>query len=397
MDTDKFIIEQWIDARKPELVDLLTRMIAARTENPPGNESAAAAELDAYFKRYSIPSESFAEKPGRVNLIGRIGSGGKTLLLPGHLDTVPAGDGWTVPPFAATIRGGRIFGRGASDDKGPTAAIALAGACLKECFQLKGSVLVAGVADEELGSTLGLEYLLREGKIAADFAIVPDVAGNMKTLDLAEKGLLFVEIVSHGRQAHGSTPEKGVNALWNLIGLLNRIRERGIPMAQHALLSPPTFNLGMLNGGAAPNIVPGRASAVLDIRYLPGQSAEQMKGWLASLMRQTEREIKNSRFELHEKSSLPPTETPGDNPLLTVIQDAAREMTGRSPSPSGMSGATVAKQLIARGIMAVGFAPGDSDQAHQADESVDIEELATYAKVIALIAVRLLGTARSGD
>jgi len=93
-----------------------------------------------------------------------------------------------------------------------------------------------------------------------------------------------------------------------------------------------------------------------------------MKGWLASLMRQTEREIKNSRFELHEKSSLPPTETPGDNPLLTVIQDAAREMTGRSPSPSGMSGATVAKQLIARGIMAVGFAPGDSDQAHQADE-----------------------------
>jgi len=77
MDTDKFIIEQWIDAHKPELVDLLTRMIAARTENPPGNESAAAAELDAYFKRYSIPSESFAEKPGRVNLIGRIGSGGK--------------------------------------------------------------------------------------------------------------------------------------------------------------------------------------------------------------------------------------------------------------------------------------------------------------------------------
>lgn len=214
----------------------------------------------------------------------------------------------------------------------------------------------------------------------------------MKTIDLAEKGLLFVEIVSHGRQAHGSTPEKGVNALWNLIGLLNRIRDRGIPMAQHALLSPPTCNLGMMSGGAAPNIVPGRASAVLDIRFLPGQSAEQMKGWLASLMREAEREIKDARFELHEKSSLPPTEMPGDNPLVRVIQDAAREMTGQSPRPSGMSGATVAKQLIAHGIMAVGFAPGDSDQAHQADESVDIEELVTFAKVIALVAVRLLGT-----
>jgi acetylornithine deacetylase/succinyl-diaminopimelate desuccinylase family protein len=403
VDARKLIIE-WMDPRRPELTDLLTRLIAARTENPPGNESAAAAELEAFFKRYGIPFESFAAEPGRVNLIGRIGAGlaaglpaeagtgGKTLLLPGHLDTVPAGDGWTLPPFTATIRGGRMHGRGSSDDKGPTAAIALAGACLKQCFQLNGTVLVAGVADEELGSALGLEYLLRERKLAADFAIVPDIAGNMKTIDLAEKGLLFVEIVSHGRQAHGSTPEKGVNALWNLIGLLNRIRDRGVPMAQHALLSAPTCNLGMMSGGAAPNIVPGRASAVLDIRFLPGQSAEQMKDWLASLMREAEREIQDARFELHEKSSLPPTETPGDNPLVRVIQDAAREMAGQSPKPSGMSGATVAKQLIARGIAAVGFAPGDSDQAHQADESVDIEELVTFAKVISLVAVRLLGT-----
>ena len=175
-----------------------------------------------------------------------------------------------------------MYGRGASDDKGPTAALALAGACLKECFQLSGTVLLAGVADEEVGSALGLEYLLREGKIAADFAIVPDIAGNMKTIDLAEKGLLFVEIVSHGRQAHGSTPEKGVNALWNLIGLLNRIRERGVPMAQHALLSPPTCNLGMMSGGAAPNIVPGRASAVLDIRF-PARPERRADEGLAGL------------------------------------------------------------------------------------------------------------------
>ena len=235
MDARKVIVE-WMEPRRQELVDLLSALIAARTENPPGNESAAAAELGAFFKRYDIPFEEFAAEPERVNLIGRVGSGGKTLLLPGHLDTVPAGDGWTHPPFAARILDGRMYGRGASDDKGPTAALALAGACLKQCFQLNGTVLLAGVADEELGSALGLEYLLQEGKLAADFAIVPDVAGNMKTIDMAEKGLLFVEIVSHGRQAHGSTPEQGVNALWNLIGVLNRIRERGVPAAHHALI-----------------------------------------------------------------------------------------------------------------------------------------------------------------
>jgi len=301
----KKTISEWIDPRRQELVDLLSVLIGAQTENPPGNECLAAEKLEAFFQKHGIPCESFAAEPGRVNLIGSVGSGGhfgvaqgrpehgrtggQVLLLAGHLDVVPAGDGWTVPPFTATVRGGRIYGRGACDNKGPTAAIALAGACIQSCFKLRGTVLVAGVADEERGSALGLEYLLREGKLDADFAIIPDIGGNMKKIDVAEKGLLFVEITSHGRQAHGSKPEKGVNAVWNLIGLLNRIRERGVPIARHARLTPPTCNLGMISGGAAPNIVPARATAVLDIRFLPGQTAGGILAWLESLMREAER------------------------------------------------------------------------------------------------------------
>lgn len=390
MDSKETII-RWVDDHRTELVELLMELVAARTENPPGNEAAAAEVLARFFTRHGIPFETFEELPGRTNIIGRVGRGRPALLLPGHLDTVPAGDGWSMDPFRPEVRNGRLYGRGSCDDKGPTAAVALAGACLHACFRLRGSVLVAGVADEELGSACGLEYLLRERKVQADYAIVPDVAGNMKAIDVAEKGLAFVEIVSHGKQAHGSTPEKGVNAIWNLIAALNKLRTRGMPAATHALLTPPTYNLGQISGGAAPNIVPARASAVVDLRFLPGQSIEQVQALLEALLRETERETPGARFDLLVKTTHPATEVPLDNPLVRAIQETAQELIGVTPTLFGISGATVAKQLIAHGITAVGYSAGEGDVAHMADESINLDELVAFAKVTALTSVRLLG------
>lgn len=391
MDTTR--ITQWIESHRDEMVELLKELIAARTDNPPGNEAVAAKVLARYFDRRGIPHWSFEPEPGRTSIFGRIGpEGGKTLLLPGHLDTVPAGDGWTLPPFEPTLRDGRLYGRGASDDKGPTAAIALAGACLAECVQLKGAVIVAGLADEERGSTLGLEYLLCDGQVQADFAIVPDIAGNMGTIDVAEKGLLQVSIVSHGVQAHASTPEKGVNAIWNLLAVLEKVRTRGIPSARHALLTPPTLNLGQIDGGAAPNIVPARASAVIDMRYLPSQTQEQMLEALRVYLREAEQELPGARFEMSVVSHLPATEVSPKTPMVESIQRTAQEVLGRTPVLVGIGGATLAKQLTVHGIPAVGFSAGDDDQAHMADESIDLDELVQYACIIAIVAVRLLGT-----
>lgn len=387
----KTTIGNWVDAHRDEMVDLLSQLVAARTENPPGNEAAAAAVLESFFDEHDIPSETHEAEAGRTNLIGRVGSEGKRLLVAGHLDVVPAGDGWTVPPFEATFRDGRVYGRGVVDNKGPMAAVALAGACLKACFRLRGTLLLAGVADEERGSALGLEYLLAEGKLKADYAIIPDIGGRMEKIDVAEKGLVFAEITSHGRQAHGSTPDKGVNAIWNLMAALERLRREGVPGARHALLSPPTINLGQIQGGSAPNIVPGKASAILDIRFLPGRSAEDILGRLESLLRETEAELKDARFEVKLVSSLPPTEVPADNPLVKVLQESAADMAGRSAVPVGVGGATVTKQLITRGIPAVGFGVGESGFAHMSDEWIEVAELVTFAKVMALATARLLG------
>jgi len=388
---DRQTICDWIDAHRRELTELLSDLVAARTENPPGNETEAAQILKAFFDRYGISSEMCEAQPGRASIVARIGDQGKSLFIPGHLDVVPAGDGWTVPPFEATFRDGLVYGRGVADNKGPTAAVMLAGACVKSCFDLAGVLLVAGLADEERGSAHGLEYLLGQDKLHADYAIVPDIAGHMKDIDVAEKGLLHVDIVSHGRQAHGSTPEKGVNAIWNLLAALDKLRRRGIPGMRHSLLGPPTLSLGQIRGGVAPNVVPGAASATLDIRFLPKQSAAEIMECIGRVLRRTEAEVKDARFDLEQKLTLPATEAPADNPLIEIIQDAAEELLDRNARPMGMSGATLTKQLLRRGIPAVGFGVGDAGVAHMADERIEVEELVRFAKVMALISVRFLG------
>jgi len=385
------VIGEWIEARREELVDLLCQLVAARTENPPGNEAAAAAVLERFFAKYRIPCERHEAEPGRTNLIARVGGEGEQLLLAGHLDVVPAGDGWSVPPFEPTVRDGRVYGRGATDNKGPTAAIVMAAACLSGCLRLRGTLLVAAVADEERGSRLGLEYLLQRGLLRPHHAIVPDIGGNMREIDVAEKGALILELISHGRQAHGSTPEKGINALWNLIAALDRLKAADLPRVEHPLLTPPTCNLGTMSGGAAPNVVPALARAQLDIRYLPGQRADDFLALLESILERTRSELPEARFEVKVLQDLPPTEVPEQNRLVSLIQEVTAELLGRPARPVGKSGATVTKQLIARGIPAVGFSAGDSGQAHMADESIEIEELISFAKVIALVSARFLG------
>ena len=144
------------------------------------------------------------------------------MLVACHLDVVPAGDDWKRNPFEAWIENGRIYGRGSSDNKGQMASMMAVAKFLKENeSKLNGQFILAGVADEERGSALGLEYLLNECGIKADFAIIPDVAHNMQLIDVTEKGTLFLEITSHGKQAHGSRPEMGVNAIWNMIPFWN--------------------------------------------------------------------------------------------------------------------------------------------------------------------------------
>ncbi len=389
--------KEFLKVHWDELVDLACQLIRARTENPPGRESLAAKVAETYFKSLGIPYTLHEKEPERANIVARIGppapaKGSPSLLVACHLDVVPAGDGWKTDPFEPFVKDGKIYGRGATDNKGQMAAcMVLARFLKKHESQLKGEFILVGAADEEKGSRLGLEYLLEECGLRADYAVIPDVSYGMRKIDVAEKGALFLEIISHGRQAHGSRPEEGINAIWNMIDLLRELKGLSFRHTRHPLFTPPTLNLGTIQGGAAKNIVPGKCQVGIDIRHLPGESKGEILERIQGIINKVEKKNPQSRFELKMDSYLEPSSVDERNPLIGLLQRHTEAVMGLRPELIGLSGATVTKQLLRKGIVAVGFGPGSEKEAHVANEAIEIQQLTDFVEIMSLVCMELLG------
>jgi succinyl-diaminopimelate desuccinylase len=145
---------------------------------------------------------------------------------------------------------------------------------------------------------------------------------------------------------------------------------------KHKLFSKPTINLGLIEGGDAPNMVPSVAKAVLDIRYLPSQSPRK-------IVQEIKKVVSGHKFvEVKQLLSIPPTEIKGNSELVKVIKKTTKKVLGFTPKTVGLSGATDAKALILKGIPAVGFSCGEHDQMHVPNESIKIKELGDFSKVL---------------
>ena len=385
-------VKNFFDKKKSAFITLLSELVAAKTENPPGNEIEAAGAFENFCTSIDVRTTIVEKQAGRTNIIASVGKGSPSLLIVCHLDTVPAGEGWKTDPFKAVEKKGRLYGRGVCDNKGQLAAGLLALSYLKRIEKdLSGSFILVGAADEERGSASGMKFLMEKRHLSADYAIIPDSSDNMKKIDISEKGALFFKVTSYGKQAHGSTPHHGINAIWNMVEFLNLLKRLEFPKEAHPLHSPPTLNLGVIQGGAAVNMVPARCSVEVDIRYLPGQTQKEYIEKINNLIFEVERKNKAADFELKVMTSHKPTEVSENEPIVKVIQENTRKISGFTPTPIGFSGATETKQLIEYGIKAVGFAPGDSIQPHSANESISIKEFLNFSAILALIAIDLLG------
>jgi len=411
-------VRSFLRDRRGDLRQTLSDLIRARTVNPPGDEHLAAKILTQFCEAEGIPYETFEKAPGRTNVVARVGRGpnpnpngaggaggagapGPRIAVPLHFDVVPAGDGWETDPFEPVVRGDRIIGRGAKDNKGPLAAMMLAAKYLKTCeAELPGTLLLVGVADEEAGSELGMRYLLEECAFEAEAAIVPDAGHEMRRVLVGEKGVLFFKVVAEGRQAHGSSPERGASALWPVVDFLNRIREwrpldhardrpegvEGRPAgAKSDLFTPPTLNVGAIHAGTVPNMVPGRCEALVDVRYLPGTDLESILAHLRGIMSEVAEKSAGVRMRLEVVSDQAPSRVATDHPLVKVIQRRTEEVTGERPEVFGQSGASVAKFLVLRGIPAVGFSCGPEGVEHMANEWTSLDELVRFAEVMTLV------------
>lgn len=388
---------------KNEFVELLSQFVACRTVNvvssrldefpylkERGEESRVVALVESWAEREGFEHETHARIPERGNIILHYGEkNGPALFVPGHTDVVPPGDGWDSDPFELKIDGDTVRARGVADDKGPLVASLLALKIVKNAgIRIAGDFQVAALADEEAmgedGVDFGMIYLLEGGMVKADMAIVPDIGGNMRKIDIAEKGIINYGIKTVGRQAHGSTPERGINAINAMAEYLMRLREHNFDYKKHPVLGDYSVNVGMIQGGAAPNIVPGSCTAVVDIRIVPGQSVEGVRTELQQLAAGLECE-----FMVTVKSQMAAHEISPDSELIRVVSDATEAVCGTRPQTMGLGGGTYAKFLNHAGIEAIGFAPGDHDAMHMANEYASISEHLQYAHTLALAAAEL--------
>lgn len=381
------------ESHEAEIVQLTCDLIRARSVNPPGDEGRPAKVVEAFLNELGVESRKYEATPGRTNLIASVGTaGGRRLLVPLHLDTVPAGDSWGDAAFEPCAEHGMIVGRGAVDNKGPLAAVLVAMKILmSESQPLGGELVLIAAADEEHGNQAGMDHLIAEGLIKGDWALVPDIGHSMAALDIAEKGVAFVEIECRGRAAHGSTPEQGANAVLALAELLAEI-EAWAPQQRHPLLGRPTANVGELHGGSAPNMVPDLARARVDCRYLPGMSSGDVVDQFQELARRVADRREGISFDFSVSVDWAPSEVDAASPIVAAVREIAPKVTGRTVELIGMGGATFCKACLAAGVPAVGFAPGREGAAHTVGESVEVRELVQFAAFTAALAQHMLGT-----
>ncbi len=401
MDELKRHLASFLTTHQQQMVDFCVRLVQTPSVNGLHPERPMAKLIAAEARRLGLPARLVADHEQRPNVVvstaGRAATG---LLLVAHTDTVPPGDAaaWTYPPFDGHIAEGRLYGRGAIDNKGGIAAALYALAALDALPQFQGRAQFIGVPDEESGATgtLGVKCLNREGLLSAAGAIY--VYPGLDEIPLGHRGLVRVKLIARGQAAHtGSAGQvgresPGRNAVTALAALLLHLEQADLPRSQldyfkqfHAVLTPGT----VISGGVAVNIVPDTAEALVDIRTVPEFDRPEAEALLKETISQIERERPGISFDYELLNHLPAAMSYPGAPVFGVVQQAAQSVIGFTPELTVCGPANEGYLFIEQGIPIVcGFGPTGAN-AHAVDEYVNLASLRDAALIYALAAVDL--------
>jgi len=398
-----------VERRAKELNQLCCEMIQAKGENPPGDVSEAAKVVECFLQTEGISYQTFEPAEGHVSVVATVGRGKPSLILCGHIDVVPAGDfsRWDVPPFEGVIKQGKIFGRGASDQKGGVAAMLMALAVVKDFEDdLSSKITVASVSDEEAKGPGGVLWLLQNKKLSGNACLITEPTGYLNSeysIVGGERGTFWLKIKAHGKPAHASKPVLGRNAIIMLTEFVQKLmaleseavaipkeaetlvrngrkplrmvaESQGVPTnSLTRTLDHYTTSLGLINGGTKVNVVPDLCQAEVDIRIPVGGSPDGVEEFVRSLVPE------NVEYEVINRTL--PSFTPATHRLTDAVQKGAKQVFGYKPSATYMAATSDAhffRELL--GVPTLAFGPGYEEVIHTYNEFVYAKDVLNMAK-----------------
>jgi len=367
-----------------------------RIEGLSGQEDAVARAIAAKMETLGY-DEVRIDRYG--NVLGRMGNGAKKLLFDSHTDTVAVHDAdqWQVPPFSGEIKDGFLWGRGSVDMKSGLAASVYAPVFARQQGKLDGkTVYVTCTIFEEDCDGVGLDLLLADSRIQPDYAVVCEPSNNQ--IAIGHKGKAQIILKTKGVSAHGSAPEKGVNAVYEMAEIIRRVDQtnRNLPVINGR---KGTLVLSRISSTAVSlNAVPSECEIYLDRRTVPGETQDSLQAEMDALTAGRDATWEVDTIRRTSWTGQPLTYYPlhtawelgREHPLMQAFIRAYQQVIGITPEKLDFwDFSTNAVALGSRGIPVIGFGPGDPKLAHMRDERCAVSQIEEacllYAQVIGLI------------
>ena len=416
------IVLEKTESLASEMTEFLREFVAIPTVNPPGDNYAACADWLAsrlrafHYDVQHIPAEGCAEHTAqhpRINLLARLRDTPARPLLHfnGHMDVVPAGSGWTVDPFRAPVTDGKIFGRGATDQKAGIAASIFAVEAIRRAgVRLLGAVEQSATVDEESGGFAGMAYLAEHGYVSrgrTNFVIITEPL-NVDRICLGHRGVYWFEVATTrphrprqhavpGRQRH---QQNGRFSRRHRARVETRacVRITGMPVeppeARQASINVNSISGGQPGGGLQTPCVADRCEAIFDRRFLIEEPIDEVRGEIRDILARLANLDPEFRYQITDLMTVPPLLTRPDCTLVTAMSGAVRDVQASDPPLIASPGTYDQKHVMRLGHVeqCIAYGPGILDLSHQPDEYCRIDHLVQASQAMALAAMRLLGT-----
>lgn len=402
-------IYEKIDESRGDAINLFQDLIRINSENPGerrGDESQIAHFVANYMQELGMKVQQIEPEPKRVSNLGRlVGERRKPVLLfYAHMDTVPAGDpsSWHYPPLAAEIHDGKIYGRGTNDVKqGVASTLYAIKAIVDSQIKLKGDVLVAHVADEETGGTLGIKELISRGMLKADYCLythmgIPENPSAPYLACIGHRGQITVQIETKGKAIHAAWKETthGINAIAKMNPIIEAIENMKFTGWKPHPIVPGgvTISVTMISGGLKVNIVPDSCKIVCDCRFVPGYTPEKVLSSINKVLNGLKSDDPELHFEVKEITTACPSFIEPDEPIVDAVKEVYREFNhDRDIEVRGHIATSDSRYIIHDAkiptIMALTARGGGS---HSIDEHNIIENYITSIKMQAALIINLL-------